>query len=392
MTGMGDRQSLTIVGGGLAGTLLAVLLARQDWPVQLLEAQRLEEAPPPERDLRTLALAASSWGLLGELGITPASVQASPIRRIHVSHRGRPGRVLLDAADSGDADFGHTVAYGRLLHALRTCLAGLPGLTLADGCQVEAVGGSSVAARVQWRDRAGQSHRQLCALAVVADGGGLPAGGPALSWRYRQQALSCRLETEPGSGDTAFERFTSDGPVALLPAGPGYALIWTAPAARADALLTCDEPAFLRQLQDWFGDRAGRFTACSARQRHPLATRFQLHAAERRVVRIANAAQTLHPVAGQGFNLGLRDVAQLATLLGRGNSGDPGADGLLRRYRASRRRDRAVTSGITHLLAGTFALPLPGLTLGSTVGFALLDGSPALRRGFARLMGEGMSR
>jgi len=388
---MDDRQAITLVGGGLAGTLLAALLARQGWAVQLLEAQRLDEAPAPERDLRTLALAAASWAELATLGITPTSVQAAPIRRIHVSFRGRPGRVLLDADDSGQPDFGHTVGYGRLLQALRARLSGLPGLTITDGCQVDEVGGSGIAARVAWRDRAGQAHSRLAPLVVVADGGGLRNGGPALSWRYRQQALSCRVETDPAGGTTAFERFTVAGPVALLPAGSGYALIWTAPAARIQALLACPEAEFLRQLQDWFGDRAGRFTACSARLAYPLTSRFQLRAAGRRVVRIANAAQTLHPVAGQGFNLGLRDATRLARLLGSPGAGDPGSPALLAAYRAARQRDRGVTSGITHLLAGAFALPLPGMALGSALGFALLDGSPLLRRGFARLMGEGVA-
>lgn len=388
---MHQQHGVGVVGGGLAGTWLAATLARQGWPVLLIEAQRLVDAVPAQRDLRTLALSVSSWVQLAALGITPAALDATPIRRIHVSYRGRPGRVLLDAADGGMDSFGHTVGYGRLLHALRAALADQERLELADGCQVEAVAGSALAARVRWRDAGGQARERLLALAVVADGGARVDGSAELGWTYRQQALACRVSSDRPCSGLAFERFTVEGPLALLPAHPDHALIWTAPPARIDALMALPDAQFLAALQDWFGDRAGRFTACTARLRYPLAARFALHSGQRRVVRIANAAQTLHPVAGQGFNLGLRDASRLAMLLGRADGRDPGAAPLLDAQRRARAGDRLLTSGITHALAETFALPLPGLAVGSALAFALLDSTPWLRRGFARLMGEGLA-
>ena len=386
-------DSIAIVGGGLAGTCLAGLLAAQGWQVQLFEAQRLADAPPAARDLRTLALARSSWDTLAGLGIGRDALEAAPIRQVHVSFRGRPGRVLLDAAESARDALGHTVNYGRLLQALRTAALARPEIRIHEGCTVRDVGGSSSAARLRWVDGDGRRQERLAPLVVVADGGALSEQGPALAWRYRQHALACRVETDRRADGTAWERFTVDGPIALLPAGEGHALIWTGPAARIQRLQAADDPAFLAELQDWFGDRAGRFVRCSARMSYPLGARFQLHPARRRVVRIANAAQSLHPVAGQGFNLGLRDVAALASLLSetaaQSPRGDPGAAGLLARYGRVRAPDRRWASGLTHLMAELFALPIPGLALGSAAAFGLLDGSLGLRQRFARVMADG---
>jgi 2-octaprenyl-6-methoxyphenol hydroxylase len=387
---MRDERSIAVIGGGLAGTVLAAVLADQGWPVQVFEAQVLTDAPAPERDLRTLALAGSSWHTLARLGITPAAVEAVPIRHIHVSWRGRPGSVLLDAADSAVDSFGHTVSYGRLLQAVRAAAGRRSTIEWEEGCQVEQVDGSSSAARLCWRDRDGAARSRLAPLAIIADGGALPARASGLNWHYRQQAIACRVETDRPTGDLAWERFTIEGPIALLPSTPGYALIWTGQSARIDALLAADDPAFLAALQDWFGDRAGRFLRCSRRLRYPLAAHFELRPARQRVVRVANAAQTLHPVAGQGFNLGLRDVAALLAVLEGAPTGDPGSPALLARYLASRTPDRQLTSVMTHALAGVFTLPLPGLGIGATLGFAALDNHPTLRRRFARWMADGV--
>ncbi len=381
-----------VIGAGPAGCCLAALLADQGWPVTLLESGAMDASSPGPAAVavqRTLALAGPSWTLLGRLGITPQQVAAHPIRTIHVSYRGQAGRVCLDASESGVSEFGHTVSYARLLTALRAAVAARPGITVHEQAVVQTVQGSTSAARVRWRGPAG-AQDSLVSLAVLAEGGALTASGDALTWPYRQQALACVVQAEQPTGDQAFERFTPDGPLALLPCAEGYALIWTAPAARIAHLLQASDADFLAALQAWFGDRLGRFRQCSPRQRYPLRGRFVLQPAGRRFVQIANAAQTLHPVAGQGFNLGLRDITTLTEALGAAQPGqDPGSATRLAAYQRARRADRWTTAGLTHLLATAFALP--GSSLPMSLALGTFDLAAPLRRGFARLMAEGIA-
>ncbi len=389
-----QASPILIVGAGPAGSCLGALLADQGWPVTLLEAGRLDGPQPPSAALsqRTLALAAPAWQVLGQLGLTPASLQAQPIRSIHVSYRGQPGRVCLEAAESGQDSFGHTVNYDTLLAALRAALMARPGVRLLGECHVQQVTAAAAAARVRWQDAQGAPHAALTPLAVLAEGGRLAVGRDSVQWRYRQQALACVVRTSVTGKGCAYERFTPEGPIALLPVPEGYGLIWTGSAARIESLLAADDQAFLRALQDWFGDRVGAFVAVGPRQHYPLQARFSLRTAQSRVLRVANAAQTLHPVAGQGFNLGLRDITALLDLLaplapGTGVAGDPGRSALLLAHARQRRRDRWVTGGVTHLLAEGFALPGSGWMAGKALTW--FDLHQPLRQRFARLMAAG---
>lgn len=387
---MNKEPGMVVVGGGPAGCCLAALAADQGHVIQLLEATPFDAPPSAGMAQRTLALSHASWDTLAQLGITPSAVHAMPIRSIHVSYRGRPGRVELRAEDSDADRFGATVSYGALLGALRAQVRHRPLIHVADGCRVERVSGASSAARTDWRLPTGAVASRLSALAVIADGGALADDPATLRWRYAQQALACEVHTASPPGDCAWERFTREGPIALLPSAHGYALIWTGPPARIQRLLDLPEPAFLVELQEWFGDRAGRFLGATQRIPYPLSGRFALLPARRRVVRIANAAQAMHPVAGQGFNLGLRDVRALMTVVARHGESDPGGSTALAAYSAARARDRSLTAGMTHLLAGAFSLPLPGAAWPGSLALLGMDLSPALRRRFARLMAEGL--
>jgi len=189
----------------------------------------------------------------------------------------------------------------------------------------------------------------------------------------------------------AWERFTPEGPIALLPSSQGLALIWTGSSARIQQLCALDEAAFLNALQEWFGDRTGHFMKAGPRMRYPLQSRFSLRPAYHRVIRIANAAQSLHPVAGQGFNLGLRDVLQLRASLGEGNSKDAGSPSTLASFSKARRVDRWLTGGLTHLLAQGFTSSLPGSRSLGSLALSVMDVSPMLRDHFARVMSDGLA-
>lgn len=339
---------------------------------------------------RTLALSQSSWDVLNEIGMTPNELNAYPIHAIHVSQRGMPGQVLLNAKDTEKHAFGYTVSYRTLLSALRRRIDAESRISVQANCRVRSIQGSSIAARISYQDVSSLRESCLSALAIIADGGAEIDDPHALNWSYGTEALSCQItshQTEPG---LAWERFTSEGPIALLPSSKGLALIWTGSSARIEALCALDDSAFLAALQNWFGDRAGQFSSASPRLRYPLKSRFSLRPAQHRVIRIANAAQNLHPVAGQGFNLGLRDAVKLRDCL-HTLSQDPGSKETLAQYDESRQHDRYLTGLLTHVLAKGFTLPIPGTQSMASLALGAMDLSPTLRNRFANLMSDGIS-
>jgi 2-octaprenyl-6-methoxyphenol hydroxylase len=215
------------------------------------------------------------------------------------------------------------------------------------------------------------------------------SAGEARERRYGQDAVVARVRAEPAAQATAYERFTAGGPLALLPLAGEWALVWSARPALAAALATMPQEEFLGQLQAAFGDRAGRFIAAAERACVPLARRTRASRVGARAAYIGNAAQALHPVAGQGLNLGLRDAWDLAQVLR--DAADPGDAPVLARFAARRRLDAAATLGVTELLARGFlgAHPLARAARGAVL--TSLDLVPAARRFFARRMVFGPS-
>ena len=388
MTGIMD--SIHIIGGGPAGCCMALLLAQQGWPIFIIEAGDWS-AEQTAKSERTLALSQSSWDVLAEIGVTPQELNAQAIRSIHVSQRGMPGQVLLSAEDAGKQAFGFTVSYQLLLMGLRKKIQTQPLITVQSNSRVLSIEGSSTAARISYQSASSGRQSLLSALSIIADGGAEIDDPRALNWSYGTEALSCQITSTGAKDGLAWERFTPEGPIALLPSAKGLALIWTGSSRRVEDLCKLDDPAFLSALQDWFGDRAGCFVSASPRHRYALKSRFSLRPAQHRVIRIANAAQTLHPVAGQGFNLGLRDVVELRDCLGRGLIQDPGHASILELFSTARRADRLLTGGLTHLLAQGFTLPLPGVQILGSCALSAMDLTPYLRNRFARLMSDGLA-
>ncbi|QOY94243.1 FAD-dependent monooxygenase [Massilia sp. UMI-21] len=355
---------VAICGAGPVGLALAAFLVRRGVDgkrIALIDGKSLGQAIT---DPRSIALSWGSVQLLEEVRAWP--LPATPIHEIHVSRRGQLGRSLMDRAEHKLPALGYVARYGDVVDALaRACdKAGVATLRPArvaafdeehDGVQLRLDDGRSVFAQ----------------LAVQAEGGVFgQQAGLAQQRDYGQTALIARVSVSAPVAHRAFERFTDEGPLALLPqdgAGPHhdghqYALVWCMTPERATDVQLLDDAAFLAQLGEAFGTRLGTFTAASPRVAFPLGLNAEARATARTVA-IGNAAQTLHPVAGQGLNLGLRDAAVLARQLGRGAT--PGA---VDAFMAERAQDRRLTISLTDTMARAFTgsgplQPLLGLSL-----------------------------
>jgi 2-octaprenyl-6-methoxyphenol hydroxylase len=391
---------VSIVGGGPVGMALAVALARHGIAARIHDARPRGAA---RQDPRVLALSQGTQQSLAWLGVWPTLARfATPIESIHISQQGGFGRTRLTAREQGVAALGQVVAAGHLAAVIDDALA-------AHGIEVHAQDAVQSAERVgntAMRLRTAAGHDFMAQLVVYAEGAiaaaetetGAGAGAVSMSRRtagdivtrdYHQHALICNVTTRMPHGRQAWERFTPQGPLALLPWGGEreYAVVHACSPAEAGRLAALDEAAYLAVLQAHFGTRL-QFDACTARQMFPLALRYRREPVGLRRVWLGNAAQTLHPVAGQGFNLALRDVRELArTLTG---CRDAGAADVLARYGAARRCDRHGVIGFTDGVVRLFSNDLPLLSCGRGLGLLALDLAPALRGFIARRMMYGM--
>lgn len=370
-----ETADVIIIGGGPVGSALALALQPTGWRVVLLEARSAASG-----DARPLALSYGTRLILERLGIWPAlAANATPIRHIHVSQQGGFGRVGLEAAEAGLPELGYVIEYNALAQELARAAEG----SAADcriGARVTAwQDGSS--AQVQY-DMNGVQKTLTAPLLVVADGSGVPEPDVV---DYQQCAVTARVVSERPHNDRAYERFTPYGPLALLPDGKGWALVWTTSPTRAQVLCELDSRQFLDELRLEFGARVGNFTAVSGRASYPLKLRRAPRTPLDHAVLIGNAAQTLHPVAGQGFNLGLRDAWELAEHA-MGSTAAPGSAEWLRGYHARRNVDRGGGIGITHTLVQLFSNDLPPLRLARGLGLTLLGCVPPLKNFLVRRM------
>ena len=377
-----EMHDIVIVGGGPIGCALACALNSAGRNVVLLEAKRARNLT---EDTRTLALSWGSCLILKRLGIWDRFPNATPIRKIHVSQRGRFGQTELRAEELGLPALGFVLGYAELHRALLE-RARASGALLCEGSSATDILADKDSVRVELADDGGSIG---CRLAVVADGGislGAKAGARFRTVDYRQSAIVATVETGKAHDDRAYERFTADGPLALLPRGNGYALVWTCAPEQAPALMALEDAAFVARLQSHFGDRAGRFTKIGDRANFPLSLRFASDPVLPRMIMIGNAAQALHPIAGQGFNLGLRDSWELADAImhhGREDAGHPLA---LETYRSARKSDRLAGIALTDALTRLFSNNLGPLALARGIALASLDIFPPAKRFLMRRM------
>lgn len=368
---------VAIVGGGLVGCSLAVALTRtQPAPrVALIEAMSARPTAPAW-DERCIALNAASRRILESIGAWDALAgDAEPILSTHISERGRFGAARFTAEQAGLPALGYNTplraindslwSHARAAGVTVLCPARLESLeTFGDHVHVRLQDGSALRARLLVAaDGARSAVRE--ALGLSAD-----------TRDYGQSAIVTAIRTRHAHGGVAYERFLPTGPLAVLPKprdaqGHACSLVWTVPTDQLAAFEALDDATFLSRAATQFGERLGAFQSIGRRQSYPLSRVMneQLHAP--RTVFVGNAAQSLHPVAAQGFNLGLRDAATLAELLHEG--GDPGSETRLAEYESQRRRDRRRTADFTDGLVRLFSNSLPGLRGLRHLGLLLLE-------------------
>ncbi|MBY5993592.1 2-octaprenyl-6-methoxyphenyl hydroxylase [Ferrimonas balearica] len=390
---MAKQYDIAIIGGAMAGASLALALANQRrpdggrWSIALVEAQPVAQGGHPGYDSRAIALAEGSVRRLDRLALWPAlAPHAQPIQSIQVSDRGHFGGVTMSAEEYGVEALGQVVELERVGPALWQALARHEGLDTY--CPDGLAGLTQHADRV---DLTLDSGARLSARLVVgADGTGsrVRAGlGLALNREpYPQTALIANITAEDHPG-IAFERFTEQGPLALLPmVDRRYSLVWVQAPDEAERRLALSKAEFLAELQSAFGYRLGALTKVGQRASYPLALCRAEQLTHHRAVLVGNAAQTVHPIAGQGFNLGLRDVEALADRLQAAllADEDPGAFALLSGFAEARAPDRDRVTGATDALVKIFSSAARPLALGRNLGLLTLALFPDLKAGLAK--------
>lgn len=351
------KESTLIIGGGPAGMALALALHKRGIAARIVDARPRGAA---RGDARILALAYGSRLILENLGVWE-NIPHTPITTIHVSHQGGLGRTRISAAEEQVPALGYVLAAGDLAAALDISLTG---------------------ANIAYEENSPAPEHTDCALTVHAEGR-IDDAEDIRTRDYGQHAVICMARSAAHHCGIAWERFTPAGPVALLPCKDAYAVVLTCPATHSERIATLDDANFLALLQDRFGDRV-KLAAVTPRLVYPLSLRVRRQLVKGREVWIGNAAQTLHPVAGQGFNLALRDIIELADTLT--DAADPGDPQLLARYAAGRRIDRSATIGMTDGLVRLFSNNISPIRHLRGAGLLALDLLPAARSFLARRM------
>ena len=373
---------IAIIGGGPVGAALALALRDSNFNITVLEARSSKDE---HADPRALALSYGSRLLLTRLGVWQDLSQVSSIRTIHISQKNSFGRTQLNAAEMNVPDLGYVLPYAALQAALQGALATC-GVNYQYGAAVTRLHSGAEGADISYRQH-GVEQQLNARLVVVADGGKLlESSHPAEVRDYGQSAIIAHVTCTHPKADTAFERFTADGPLALLPYKGGYELVWTVPHAKAEPMLQWDDTTLLAQLHQHFGDRVGNFLTAGARSTFPLRLRRAPATTLPHTVLIGNAAQTLHPVAGQGFNMGLRDAWELAQEILRSAPDELGSETMLSNYSQSRSLDRDAGIRFTDGLVRLFSNDLPLVGAARAASLSLLDCLPGAKKFVARRM------
>ncbi len=382
---------ILIVGGGMVGASLAYALAGSGLRIGVIEAWPLDSDAQPSYDDRVIALSWGSRRIMDGMGLWPLlQPEAEPITGIHISERGQFGFARLNNRQEGVEALGYVATARAMGAALQKglqeqadvewlCPATLLSFSVTD---------DGVEVRL---DQAGAEQRVGARLLVAADGGDSPVRGrlaiPLQERSYGQTAIIANVTAERPHQGVAYERFTDSGPLAMLPMTEGRcSLVWSARDDQVADIMALDDDAFLQRLQHCFGYRLGQLQRVGRRVAYPLRYRQAMESVRPRVALIGNAAHAIHPVTGQGYNLGLRDVAVLADLLADAarERSDPGEMALLNRYTEWRHQDQRRVALITDSLARLFANPLPPLRFARNLGLLGLDALPGLKHLVAR--------
>ncbi len=383
------EYDVVIAGGGMTGATLAIALAQlkpggTPYRIALLEAKQPQIQAHPGFDGRAIALSAGSVSALQQLGLWPDwQPVAHAIRHIHVSEKGHAGRVTLDAGEFELPALGYvlglSVAGQHLYQRLKRfsnithyCPASLVSFVQKpDAVMLNLSSGEQISARLLVGAEGAQSviQQQL--------------NLPIRQHDFAQNAVITTLEVDQPVQYRAWERFTGEGPLALLPLGERtYSVVWCRSPDLAAETMQLSASAFIRQLQQAFGFRAGCFLNTGERAMYPLSLRYLAQATHHRTVLLGNAAHQLHPVAGQGFNLAMRDIMVLQQVLQ--ETADPGEYSVLLNYRQQREADQQRTIWLTSSLASLFSEPAFPLVITRQLGLMLMNHIPCLKEGLVQ--------
>lgn len=383
-------ENIVIVGGGPVGMVLSLLLAKNDIASTVLEVRKQGVA---NQDTRALALSYGTRRILEKLGIWQSlSAYATAINTIHVSQKGSLGRSVLQATDYQQEALGYVLSYGALCTVLNAELQRFPMVKFIDEAQAEAITYDANQATIRY-NRQSEVFQLNSQLAVLADGGRSleeAAGLKRETKEYGHDALITKVSAELPHHNVAYERFTPDGPMALLPNGErDFSLVWTGKKALISPLLDLSDAEFLTQFHTQFGDRVGRFLTVEKRMTFPLKLSQLQEVDTPHLVVIGNAAQTMHPVAGQGFNVGLRDAEVLAQQILNTAAGGIGTKEMLTAYRASRKTDTKNGLLFTDFLVNVFSNDILGFAKLRSTGLGLFDIVKPVKRHLVRKMSFG---
>ena len=391
---------IVIVGGGMVGVSMLRALAGLPYRIAFIEAVSYQNDVQPSFDDRIIALSQSSARIFQNLSLWQDIANDScPIRHIHVSDKGRFGVTRINADDYGLDALGY-VATAKQLGAVliknltrqKNLSVFQPAQVLAlesrdDGYQLQVQTQDTILDTTPDKSGAGNLLKLNCSLLIAADGDNSTirdlAGIAVTRVAYQQNAIVANLQCELDHQNVAYERFTRSGPLALLPMGEKtMGLVWTHAKENVEKRMALSDSAFCQQLQGEFGRRLGELHSLGKRIQFPLNLSYPESPVARRLILLGNAAHTLHPVAGQGFNLGMRDVAVLAQLLAEAaeRKQDPGADTVLQRYAKWREPDHKTIIRFTHSLVLGFSNALAPLTVARGVGLVVADLVTPLKR------------
>jgi len=389
---MKTEYDIVIIGGGLVGASLACALGGQDLSVAVIEAVPLSDSRQPSYNDRTVALAYGSRRIFDGIGIWDDIEQRgiAAIKKIHVSDRGHLGKTRLDCVDQNLDALGYVVDTRLLGAALAEKLASFDNIDVLCPASLVSMQTDSDQAEVaiEYNDEQLTLQTQLI---VGADGVQSAvreqASIASMQFEYAQTAIIANVSTERPHCNIAYERFTDTGPLAVLPMPDGdnehrVSIVWTLKDSQVEAIQALSDEDFLDALQSRFGHHLGRFTRTGERFTFPLTLRRAKEHVRERLALIGNAAHTVHPIAGQGFNLGLRDVAVLAQVLVETQTGnrDIGALENLQAYADWRKRDQWRVIGFTDSMVRLFSNSVTPLALARNIGLVATDILPPLKR------------
>ncbi|MCF6325389.1 MAG: 2-octaprenyl-6-methoxyphenyl hydroxylase [Gammaproteobacteria bacterium] len=383
------HYDLLIIGGGMVGASLACALGNQPLRIGVIEAVPFRSSSQPSYDDRSIALAYGARKIFEGMGLWPqVKAIATPINKIHVSDRGHFGAMRMDAAHQGYPALGYVVENRDLGQLFAKQLASFSNIELICPAQLKNLTITADDATVVI-ERDGEVETLTTRLIVGADGGRSAvrqlSGISHTSDDYHQNAVIANITPGRDHQHVAYERFTDSGPLALLPMSDGRcSLVWTVDRDKVDDVMAWDDETFLARLQERFGMRLGLLQKTGKRNAYPLALVRADEHIRPRLALIGNAAHVLHPIAGQGFNLGIRDVAALAQVIVEAKDNDIGALSVLNQYDQWRKHDQACVTNLTDGLVRIFSNQIAPLVIGRNSSLLAMDLIPPVKRALMR--------